>query len=189
MIFNPTGLKGAYIIELEKRSDERGFFSRAWCRKEFEKHGLVQLIVQSNLSYSRKKGTLRGMHFQTAPFEETKVVQCVRGALYDVIIDLRPDSETFSEWISIVLNADDHKMIYVPRGFAHGFMTLQDDTEAFYHVSQFYSPGNEGGVRWNDPAFNITWPEFHHLVISDKDRNWPDFNKKSFLKSTGVAQC
>lgn len=189
MIFNSTELEGAFIIELEKRSDERGFFSRAWCRREFEEHGLVPLIMQSNLSYSRKKGTLRGMHFQTSPFEETKVVQCIKGALYDVIIDLRPDSATFGKWIAVELRAEDHKMIYVPRGFAHGFMTLQDETEAFYHVSQFYAPGHEGGIRWNDPAFNVKWPEIEDLVISDKDRTWPDFKRESFLKATGAAQC
>jgi len=178
MIFTETALKGAYIIQLDRREDERGFFARAWCRNEFEERGLLPLIVQSNLSYSRKAGTLRGMHYQDPPFEETKVVQCVKGALFDVIIDLRPDSPTFKKWTAVELTEDNNAMLYVPKGFAHGFLTLRDDTRAFYHVSQFYSPGSERGIRWNDPQFAIGWPRTDNLVISEKDRNWPDWSAR-----------
>jgi len=175
MIFIETLLKGAYIIELDRREDERGFFARAWCRNEFEAHGLVPRILQSNLSFSRKAGTLRGMHYQAPPFEESKVVQCIKGTLYDVIIDLRPDSPTFKKWIAVELAEDNNLMLYAPRGFAHGFMTLRDNTKAFYHVSEFYSPGSERGIRWDDPQFAIEWPRRENLVISEKDRNWPDW--------------
>ena len=174
MIFTETKLAGAYLIELEKRGDERGFFARAWCRNEFEQHGLVSRLVQVNLSSNNKAGTLRGMHYQKAPDEETKLIRCTRGALYDVIIDLRPDSPTYKEWLGVELTAGNHRMLYVPKNFAHGFQTLEDDTEAIYQVSQFYAPQSEGGVRWNDPAFGIEWP-LPAQVISDKDQNWPDF--------------
>src|SRR4030066_1762136 len=148
MIFKETNLKGAFIIELELRKDERGFFARTWCKREFEEHGLVPDIAQSNLSFSKKAGTLRGMHYQVAPFEETKLIRCTKGANYDVIIDLRPSSPTYKQWISMELAEDNYKMLYVPRGFAHGFQTLTDDVEVIYHVSQFYSPESERGVRW-----------------------------------------
>jgi dTDP-4-dehydrorhamnose 3,5-epimerase len=189
MIFRETSLKDAYIIELDKREDERGFFARAWCRREFEDHGLVPLIVQSNLSQSARAGTLRGMHYQAPPFEESKVVQCIKGALYDVLIDLRPESPTFKKWVGIELTEENNRMAYVPKGFAHGFLTLKDNTRAFYHVSQFYSPGSERGIRWDDPEFAIEWPKINEfissggLVISDKDRNWPLWNA-----SAGAAE-
>lgn len=174
MIFTETNLKDAHIIEIEKLEDDRGFFARSWCRKEFENSGLVYDMVQANVSWNKRKGTLRGMHYQRPPYEETKVVRCTRGSIYDVIIDLRPDSPTYKQWLGVELTADNYKMLYVPGGFAHGFQTLQDDTEVIYQVSQFYTPGAEGGIRWDDPAFQIDWP-LEVQVISDKDRSWPDF--------------
>ncbi|HXV42374.1 MAG TPA: dTDP-4-dehydrorhamnose 3,5-epimerase [Anaerolineae bacterium] len=174
MIFHETKLKDAYIIEIEKREDERGFFARGWCQHEFEAHGLVPRIVQANISYNKKRGTLRGMHYQIAPYAETKLVRCTRGALYDVIIDLRPASPTYKQWLGVELTAENYKMLYVPEGFAHGFITLEDITEATYQVSQFYTPGAEGGIRYDDPAFGIKWP-VEVQVISAKDQSWPDY--------------
>ena len=174
MIFTETKLPGAYLIDIEKREDERGFFARSWCQKEFEAHGLVPRVAQANISFNKYKGTLRGMHYQAAPFAETKLVRCTRGAIYDVIVDLRPDSPTCMQWLGVELTAENYKMLYVPEGFAHGFQTLIDNTEATYQVSQFYTPEAEGGLRYNDPTFNIDWP-LEVQVISDKDRNWPDF--------------
>lgn len=175
MIFKETNLKGAFVIELEKRADERGFFARAWCKREFEARGLEINLVQSNLSFSKKAGTLRGMHYQAAPFEETKLVRCIRGAIYDVIIDLRPDSPTYKQWLAVELTEDNYRMLYVPKGFAHGFQTLVDNVEVFYHVTQFYTAEAERGVRWDDPLFGIKWPEIKKRIISEKDRNWPDY--------------
>lgn len=175
MIFKETKLKGAFIIEMEPIKDMRGFFARAWCKKEFEEHGLKPYLVQANITFSRKKGTLRGMHYQVAPYQEAKLVRCLKGALFDVIIDLRPDSPTYREWIDIELAEDNYKALYVPEGFAHGYQTLKDNTEVFYQVSQFYCPDSERGIRWNDPAFGIKWPQIQELVISEKDENWPYF--------------
>jgi len=174
MIFSETKLKGAYTIEIEKLKDNRGFFARAWCRKEFAGHGLTSRVVQTNISFNIKKGTLRGMHYQIAPYEESKLVRCTAGAIYDVIIDLRPDCPTYLQWVGVELTADNHKMLFVPENFAHGFQTLQDNTEVTYQVTQFYTPGSERGIRWDDKAINIEWPE-DAAVISDKDKNWPDF--------------
>jgi dTDP-4-dehydrorhamnose 3,5-epimerase len=174
MIFTETELKDAYIIDPEQRADQRGFFARIYCKQEFEQHGLVPHVVQANLSYNHHKGTLRGMHFQVAPHQETKLVRCTRGAIYDVIIDLRPDSPTYKRWIGVELTADNYRMLFVPRGFAHGFQTLADNSEVNYHVSEFYTPGAEGGVRYNDPQFDIVWP-LEASVISEKDSNWPDY--------------
>lgn len=174
MLFSETQLKGAYIIEIEKLEDNRGFFARSWCQKEFEAHGLNPRIVQANVSYNKRKGTLRGMHYQKTPYEETKLVRCTKGAIYDVIIDLRPTSTTYGQWIGVELTKDNYKMLYVPENFAHGFQTLEDDSEAIYQVSQFYTPGAESGIRWDDPAFNIDWP-IGVQVISDKDKSWPDY--------------
>lgn len=176
MIFRETALNGAFVVELDKKGDERGFFARAWCRNEFESHGLVPSIVQSNLSFNKARGTLRGMHYQIDPFAEAKLVRCVKGAIYDAIIDLRTDSATFMKWISVVLTEDNYKMLYVPEGFAHGFQTLVDDSIVFYHVSQFYSPEHERGIRWDDPSFAIEWPDMGQRIISDKDKRWPDFS-------------
>ena len=174
MIFRETKLKGAYIIELEPLEDERGFFARSFCQKEFEQHGLNFSIVQCNLSYNKKRGTLRGMHYQIAPHEEAKLVSCIRGAIYDVIIDLRPNSSTYRQWFAVELTAEDYRMLYIPAGFAHGFQTLKDDTEVFYQISEFYHPESAKGVCWNDPAFGIVWPD-DIRVISDRDRQYPDF--------------
>jgi dTDP-4-dehydrorhamnose 3,5-epimerase len=172
--FTKTELKGAYIIELNKIEDKRGFFARSWCKKEFEEHGLNSNAAQTNVSYNLRKGTLRGMHFQDEPYAETKLVRCTRGAIYDVIIDLRPDSVTYKKWLGVELSADNGKMLYVPENFAHGFQTLKDDTEVTYQVTQYYTPGYEKGIRWNDPAFRIDWP-VTVAVISEKDENWQDY--------------
>jgi len=175
MIFEKTALAGAFIIEIEKREDERGFFARAWCQEEFEAHGLNTRWVQANLAFSKKKGTLRGLHFQIAPYEEIKLMRCTRGAIFDVILDLRPESPTYKQWFGVELTADNHRMLYVPGGFAHGYQSLVVDTEVFYPVSQFYVPRAEQGVRWNDPAFAIEWPLTKNLILSEKDKSWPDY--------------
>ncbi len=174
MIFTETSLKGAFILELEKREDERGFFARSWCQKEFEAHGLNPRTVQCNVSFNKRKGTLRGMHYQVAPFEEAKLVRCTRGAIYDVIIDLRPGSPTFRRHVSDVLSQDNHRMLYVPEGVAHGFQTLEDNTEVFYQMSEFYSPQHARGVRYDDAAFGIQW-KLASPIVNDRDRNYPDF--------------
>jgi len=175
MIFTETPLTGAYLIDLEKRGDERGFFARAFCEREFASHGLVTHFVQINNSLSARQGTLRGMHYQLTPKAETKVVRSIRGALYDIILDLRDGSPTFGQSFGAELTAENRRMMYVPKGFAHGFFTLADDTEAFYLVDEFYAPESERGIRWNDPRFAIRWPAQPN-VISDKDRNFPDFD-------------
>lgn len=169
MIFTETELPGAYLVDLERRGDERGFFARAFCEREFGERGLATRFVQANDSLSARRGTLRGMHYQLAPRAETKVVRCIRGALYDVILDLRPGSRTFGESVGVELTADNRRMLYVPKGFAHGFVTLADDTEAFYLVDEVYSPEHERGIRWDDPRFGLRWP-IAPAVVSDKDR-------------------
>jgi dTDP-4-dehydrorhamnose 3,5-epimerase len=179
MIFTKTALEGAFIIEPERIPDERGFFARSWCQQEFREHGLEENILQCNVSYNKKKGTLRGMHYQEAPFAETKLVRCTRGALYDVIIDLRPSSKTFLKWIGKKLTPDNLKMLYVPKGFAHGFQTLEDDTEAFYQMSEVYAPDYSRGVRWDDPLFGIVWPEAER-TISSKDRQYKNADPSQF---------
>ncbi len=173
MIFSETKLKGAYVIEIEKQEDERGFFARTWCKKEFEDNGLNPRLVQCNISFNAKKGTLRGMHYQTNPFKEAKLVRCIKGSVYDVIVDLRQDSPCFKEYFGIILTHDNQKMLYVPEGFAHGFLTLDDYTEVFYQMSEFYQPESSRGFRWNDPAIGIEWP-LDVKVISDRDRSYPD---------------
>ena len=178
MKFVETELNGAFIVEPDRLEDERGFFARTWCRKEFEQHGLNPNVVQCNISFNRNKGTLRGMHYQASPFEEAKLVRCTMGAIYDVIIDLRLNSKTFMQWIAVELTAENRKMIYIPEGFAHGFQTLEDDTEVFYQMSEFYAPEYARGVRWNDPNFNIEWPD-DIRIISAKDKNFNDFNPES----------
>ena len=177
MIFKETRLKRAFIIELEKLVDERGFFARSWCQKEFEAHGLNPNLVQCNISFNERKGTLRGMHYQDAPFPEAKVVRCTQGAIYDVVVDLRCDSPDFRRWVGLTLTASERNMVYVPPGFGHGFVTLEDRSEVFYQMSEFYHPELSRGVRWNDPAFQIAWPEKVE-VISDRDRSYPDFEPK-----------
>jgi len=174
MIFTETKLKGSYLIEFEKRADERGFFARAWCEKEFAAHGLNANMAQVSVSYNASKGTLRGMHYQAFPYEETKLVRCTAGAIYDVILDLRPASITYGQWLGVELTAGNYRSLYVPAGFAHGFLTLEDGTEVLYQVSQFYHHEAERGVRYNDPAFGIEWP-VDVLVLSEKDKRWPDY--------------
>jgi dTDP-4-dehydrorhamnose 3,5-epimerase len=174
MFFTPTELVGAFVIDLQRFEDNRGFFARTWSIDEFESRGLVSQVVQMNLSYNRTKGTLRGMHFRHAPYAETKLVRCVRGAIIDVIIDLRPESPSYKRWISVELTAENRRALYIPEGFAHGFQTLVDDVEVMYQVSQNYMPNAEGGVRYNDPAFGINWP-LPPTEISAKDMQWPDF--------------
>lgn len=171
-----TELKGAFVIEPEKLEDERGFFARTWDRREFEARGLDPQLAQCSVSFNKNKGTLRGMHYQAAPDEEAKLVRCTEGAIYDVIIDLRPDSPTFKRWVAAELAADNMRMLYVPKGFAHGFQTLQDDTEVFYQISEFYAPESARGIRWNDPAFDIQWPPAGERVISARDQQLPDFD-------------
>ena len=175
MIFKETKLSGAYIISIEKREDHRGYFARAWCQKEFEAHSLTTRLVQCNLSFNPKKNTLRGMHYQVAPYEETKLLRCTKGAIFDVIIDLRPESPTFKSWVGVELTEENRDMLFVPEGFAHGYQTLVDNSEVFYQVSEFYQPGSESGLRWNDPSINIQWPMPGPMTISSKDQSWPDY--------------
>jgi len=175
MKFSESQLKGAFIIEPEKMEDHRGFFARMWCQNEFKAHGLNPNFVQINLSFNKYRGIIRGLHYQTTPYEEAKLFRCTRGAMYDVIIDLRPESPTYLKWAGFELTADNRKMLYVPENFANGYQALSDNTEVFYLVSQFYSPDSEKGIRYNDPAFNIEWPEKDDLVISEKDKCWPDY--------------
>ena len=175
MIFHPTGLTGACLVELERRGDARGFFARAFCAEEFAAAGLVSQFVQVNNSVSAAAGTLRGLHYQLAPSAEVKLVRAIRGALFDAIIDLRPDSPTYRKWFGAELNEQNRLAMYVPRGFAHAILTLAPDTEALYFVSAFYAPQEERGVRWNDPAFAIDWPR-PPVEISAKDQAWPAFD-------------
>jgi dTDP-4-dehydrorhamnose 3,5-epimerase len=175
MIFTPTSLPGAYLIDLDKKGDDRGFFARAFCENEFSQHGLVCHFCQINNSLSKQKGTLRGMHYQLPPSSETKVVRCVRGALYDLILDLRRESPTFGQSFGIELNAENRRMLYVPKNFAHGFLTLVDDTETIYLVDEFYGPERERCIRYNDPKFGLAWPA-PPIVMSEKDRNQADFD-------------
>jgi dTDP-4-dehydrorhamnose 3,5-epimerase len=175
MKFLPTSLSGAFTIELEKRGDERGFFARFFCEREFKSAGLSMPIVQINNSLTADAGTMRGMHYQLPPAAEIKVVRCIRGSLYDVIIDLRPDSPSFGKWFGAELTEENRLMMLVPRGFAHGFLTLKDNTEALYLVSEFYGPEQERGLRFDDQRFQIKWPRTPS-TISDKDRKWPDFD-------------
>ncbi len=174
MIFNTTHLPSAFIIEPEKLADERGFFARTWCQREFAAHGLNPRLAQCSVSFNAKRGTLRGMHYQAAPFEEAKLVRCTSGAIYDAIIDLRPASPTFKRHLSVVLSAENRTMLYVPEGFAHGFQTLVDGAEVFYQMSEFYAPDHARGVRWDDPAFGIDWPPAER-IMADRDRLYPDF--------------
>ena len=175
MIFAKTKFADAFVVELGKHEDARGFFARAWCDHEFAAQDINAQWVQANLAYSKVKGTLRGLHYQAAPYQEAKLMRCIRGAIYDVILDLRPESPTYKQWLGVVLTAENRKALYVPEGFAPGYQTLMNDSEVFYPVSQFYTPGSEQGIRWNDPAFGIQWPLTEGLVISEKDQNWPDY--------------
>ena len=174
MIFNGTPLKGAYVLELERMEDDRGFFARSWCVEEFKEHGLNPNLVQCNISFNKRKGTLRGMHYQEAPHEEAKLVSCIKGAFYDVILDLRHDSPTLKQWFGVQLTAENRQALYIPEGFAHGFQTLEDETEVLYQMSEFYHPESARGVRYNDPVFGIEWP-LTNSTLSPKDSTYEDF--------------
>lgn len=187
MIFTETRLAGAFIIDVDKIEDPRGFFGRSWCEKEAAAHGITARMVQSNVSLNVAKGTLRGLHFQRAPFGENKLVRCTRGAVLDVIVDLRPGSPTQREWIAVELEAGMHRMIYVPEGFGHGYQTLSENSELFYQVSQYYSSQHSGGVAYDDPAFRIVWP-LPVTALSEADRNWPAYNTQSSIQSPLLTQ-
>jgi len=176
MIFTETKLKGAFIIEPEKLEDERGFFARTWDQKIFEEHGLNPKLVQCNISFNKKKGTLRGMHYQIAPYEEAKLIRCIKGKIFDVLIDLRPKSATFMKWVGFEQSAEDYRMLYVPEGFALGFQTLEDNTEVFYQMSQVHMPEYTRGIRWDDTTFKISWP-LKPSVISKKDLSYQSLEK------------
>src|SRR5262245_20735946 len=174
MRFRETPLAGAFVIELDRREDERGFFARCWCRDEFAAHGLTAAWVQANVSFNRRAGTLRGLHYQADPHAEDKLVRCTLGAVHDVIVDLRPGSPTYARWAAVELSAASRRALYVPRGFAHGFQTLADDSELLYLMSEVYYPECARGVRWDDPALGIEWPECPGRVIAPRDRSFPD---------------
>ena len=175
MIFAETPLKGAYLVDLEHRTDERGFFARAWCADEFERQGLCTRVAQANISFNHSAGTLRGLHYQQPPHAEVKLIRCTSGAIWDVIVDLRKDSPTYRQWFGTELTAENRTMLYVPENFAHGYLTLVPNSETTYQVSEPYAPGAEAGIRWDDPAFGIGWPDIGVKVISDKDASHPDF--------------
>jgi len=176
MTFHETKVAGVFEITLDLNSDERGFFARSWCQKEFEHHGLNPKVVQCNVSFNARKGTLRGIHYQDVPYQEAKLVRCTKGSIYDVVVDLRPDSTTFKGWIAVVLTAEKRNMLYVPEGCGHGFLTLEDETEVFYQMSEFYHAELSRGVRFDDPAFQIAWPSKVE-VISERDRTYPNFEE------------
>lgn len=173
MQFLPTPIQGVFIIELELLEDKRGFFARSWCIEEFKRQGLESNIVQCNLSYNISKGTVRGLHYQKYPYEEVKIVRCIKGKIFDVAVDLRKDSPTFLKWIGIELTEKNYRALYIPKGMAHGFQTLEDESLLMYQVSQCYTPGAEAGIRWDDPKIAINWPIKGDRVLSDKDAAWP----------------
>ncbi len=176
MIFTKTNLEGAYVIDIEKKEDNRGFFARTFCADEFTQNGLPANFVQANTSFNNKKGTLRGMHFQKSPYEEDKLVRCTKGSIFDVIIDLRTDSKTYKQWLGVELSEENRRALFVPKGFAHGYLTLEDNAEVTYLVTQFYTPNADSGVRFNDPIFAIEWP-IKPVVVSEKDNNHPDYKE------------
>lgn len=180
MIFSETKLQGSFVLDLEKKEDKRGFFSRTYCEKEFETNGLISHFVQGNMSNNISKNTLRGMHYQTDGAEEVKLVRCTKGALLDVILDIRKESLTFGQYFMIELTEENGKQLYIPKGFAHGFLTLKDNTEITYLVSEFYTPGKERGIRWDDPFFNINWPT-KNPILSDKDSTYANYKKEQHI--------
>jgi len=184
VIFTPLRLPGAYVIDLVRHDDDRGFFARWWSRDEWEARGLTPRIEQCSISFNRRRGTLRGMHYQAAPYEEAKLVRCTRGAIYDVVVDLRPAAPTYTQWEAIELTADNRRSVYVPEGVAHGFLTLADETEVSYQISVPYMPDLARGVRWNDPAFGIVWPEPVE-VLSPRDASYPDFTRAGVADALG----
>jgi dTDP-4-dehydrorhamnose 3,5-epimerase len=173
MQFQETAIPGAFVINPERRADERGFFARAWCQREFEAHGIHCAWSQCNISFNKRRGTLRGLHWQAAPWAEAKLVRCTMGAIYDVIVDLRPGSSYYGKWLAVDLTADNRRMLFVPEGFAHGFQTLTDDTEVFYQMTGEYHPEAAQGLRWNAPGLRITWPECQHRTVSEHDQSLP----------------
>lgn len=186
MKFIPVPLAGAHVVEMEPVADERGFFARFWSRDEFRAAGLISNVEQSSISFNRKRGTLRGMHYQAAPHEEVKLVRCTRGAIWDVLLDLRTGSSTFCRWIAVELTADNGKMVYVPAGFAHGFQSLTDEAEVQYQISEAYHAELTRGVRWNDPAFRIEWP-LPNPILSARDREFPDFD--AYAECPPASSC
>lgn len=177
MLFSPTDIAGAYRIDIQPSEDSRGFFARTWCVKELSEHGLDTALDQCSVSFNRKRGTVRGMHYQVPPHEENKLVRCTRGSIFDVVLDLRPDSPSFRKWQSFELTAGNHRALYIPKGCAHGLQTLEDDTEVLYMISAPYAPDASRGVRWNDPAFGITWP-LKDVIVSDRDAALPLFSSR-----------
>jgi dTDP-4-dehydrorhamnose 3,5-epimerase len=175
MIFIPTGLEGAFVVEPEQMADHRGFFARTWCEETFAAHGLPAHVSQCSIAFNHRKGTLRGMHYQEAPYGEAKLVRCTMGAIYDVIVDLRPASPTFRRHVGVELTALNRRQLFVPEGFAHGYQTLEDNTEVFYQMNVPYAPSAGRGVRWDDPAFGIVWPD-DDRTINERDRQWPDYS-------------
>jgi dTDP-4-dehydrorhamnose 3,5-epimerase len=175
VLFSETALPGVWIVAPEPKEDFRGFFARTWCERDFAAAGIHERWVQSSISFTKKKGTLRGMHYQRPPHAEAKLVRCTMGRIHDVVLDLRRAAPTFRRHIAIELSAMNRQMVYIPQGFAHGFQTLEDDTEVFYQMSEFYSPGHEAGVRWDDPTFGIVWPAADP-ILSERDRSYPDFD-------------
>jgi dTDP-4-dehydrorhamnose 3,5-epimerase len=174
VVFVQTKLEGAYIIEVERIEDERGFFARTFCCREFEALNLDPRVAQCSTSFNRRKGTLRGLHYQVAPYSEVKVVRCTAGAIYDVAVDLRRESQTFKQWVAVELTADNRRMFYIPAGCAHGFQTLVDNTEVLYQMSEFHHPDSARGIRWDDPAFGVRWPISENIIISERDSLYPD---------------
>lgn len=177
MLFEETKLMGAYVIRVEPIDDERGFFARFFCKEEFERMNLESTLVQSSISYNKKRYTVRGLHYQEIPHEEIKLVACRKGEIYDVIVDLRKGSPTYMQWLGIKLSSTNRKMLYIPKGFAHGFQTLEDETEVIYHMTVPYHPESAKGIRWNDPTLNINWPYSREIVISEKDKSFPDVHQ------------
>ena len=186
MIFTPAKLPGAFVVDIERRRDDRGYFARSWCQREFAAHGLETNLAQINVAHSPRSGTLRGLHFQVDPDAEVKLIRCLRGAMYDVIVDLRPDSPTCGRWQGFEMTAESGRMIYVPEGFAHGYQTLLSDTEMCYHTSQFYAPASARGIRFNDAVFKIRWP-LAVSYISQQDETWADWSVQSASNLTQVA--
>lgn len=184
MIFHPTAIPGARLIEPERLEDERGFFARTWCEREFSAAGLPTRLAQCSLSYNAARGTLRGLHYQAPPHEESKVVRCVRGAIHDVVVDLRSDSPAYLEHLGVELSAENRLALFVPEGCAHGFLTLEEDTEVYYMISEFYEPAAARGVRWNDPALGIEWPE-EPRVLSERDAGYPDLESPGRATGSG----
>ena len=175
MIFTETPLAGAFVIDVDPHGDERGFFARTWCEREFAAHGLETRLAQCSVSFNKEAGTLRGLHYQIAPHEEAKLIRCTNGSIFDVIVDLRPDSPTLARHYAVILSSANRRMLYIPRGFAHGLQTLDPDTEVLYQMSEFYHPECARGVRWNDPAFGIAWPQIDRRVMLARDETYPDF--------------